>query len=283
MAFDAVGDTLRTRGPAQSAVFAVLLAAAIAAATFFQVDGGSSPWYPAAGIALAWLILGSWRVAPLVLVVGVGTDFLVTDGVRDQPLGLPLTQTALAVLGYTVVAVALDHLELERLDLRALGWFATLGVIVAPGWSALSAGLAQSWFTNGNPVLSEDSLTLFVGDAIGVITFTPLLLFLAGVPATPDVPHEVRPDTTGLEALLGAMALVAVPFLAAFGEGDGLFFPLLVAVIVPIVWVALRLEPVGVAMGVCLSTTAVSIAARIAPGVDADALIQVQTLMLTSV
>lgn len=272
---------MRTPGPVQAAIFTALLAAGILVTRYFAVDGGFSPWYPPAGIILAWLIVGTWRSAPLIVLVNVGADWLFTDGAREEEVVVLVITSAVA--GYAVAATLLNRLGIGRLDLRALGWFTALGVIAAPAWSSISASVVAAW-ADGTPLdLTSDNVTFFVGDAIGVMTFAPMLLLLSKARRAPPVSAEVAPDTSHTEAVLGAASLVVVPFLATFADADGLFFPLVVAAVVPLVWVALRRDPTWVSVGVCASTTAVSVAARLAPGIDGDALVQIQTIMLVSV
>lgn len=283
MITEGAARAMRTPGLAQAASFATLLTAAIFVTQYFAVDGGFSPWYPPAGIILAWLMVGTWRAAPLVVLVNVGADWLFTDGAREEDLGILVATSAVAVTGYAVAASLLNRLGIGRLDLRALGWFTALGVIAAPAWSSVSASVVAAWADGTSVELTSTNVTFFVGDAIGVMTFAPMLLLLSKARRAPPVSPEVAPDTSHAEAILGAASLVVVPFLATFADADGLFFPLVVAAMVPLVWVALRRDPTWVSVGVCASTTAVSVAARLAPGIDSDALVQIQTIMLVSV
>ena len=274
---------MRTPGPAQAVIFATLLTLGVFVTQSFAVDGGPSPWYPPAGIILAWLMVSNWRMVPIVVAVNIGADWLLTDGARQEDLAVLASTSALAAAGYAVAAVLLNRLSTGCLDLRALGWFTALGVIAAPAWSSLSATVVAAGAGGTTIEFTSANVTFFVGDAIGVMTFAPMLLLVAKARQAPPVSSEVAPEASHLEAILGAATLVVVPFLAAFADADGLFFPLLIAAVVPLVWVALRRDPTWVSVGVCASTTAVSAAARLAPGVDSDALVQVQTIMLVSV
>jgi len=272
---------LQRRGVIQTVTFAGLLAIAMCASRFFQIDGGSSPWYPAAGITLAWLLAGSWRVAPLVFATTLVVDWLVTDGARGVPFDLLGARTLAGLVGYVVVATALRRLALVRLDLRSFAWFGALGVIAAPAWSALSASLLDRWYEAGPLVRSVDTYIYFVGDSIGVMTFTPMLLFVAGLWATPAIRSDLEPSTNVVETLLVAFVLVAVPFVAALTHSVTPF-ALLIALMVPILWVALRRDPMDAAVYLCASTTAVSIAAGLSPRTVGLGLVQVQAIMLTS-
>lgn len=279
MPLSAPHPPLARRGAAQTALFASAFAVSLFAARFFEQEGEASPWYPAAGVLLAWLLLASWRAVPLAFAVSVLVTPVLTHG--ELSVGLIVATTTSTIAGYLVAATVLRRLHLLQLDLPSLAWFATLAVIIAPAWSALSTRALVDQFGSHSPMTATDTWIFFVGDAIGVLTFAPVLLFLSGVWAMAPIERGLRPTTGSLEAAMMALALVAVPAAAELTRTRTPYV-LLIGMLVPIVWVSLRTRPLDAAVYLCVSTSVVSIAARIAPHIDAIALTELQAIMLCS-
>lgn len=275
----AVSRGIAARLLPRTVVFAALYALTVALARPFELPGGASPWYPAAGVLLAWLTVDGWKVAPLALAVRVGMSI----GVHDHSSADETwTEVALAtaVVAIHLGAAAVVHRSRAEQGVRRLALFTSCAVLPA----ALAAAFADAAITR----LADDSWgtatrTFFVGDAIGMMALTPVLLLWVGI-WRPRHDHGLTGrDRT--EAALQVLALVAVPALAAAADVDGLFVVVLVAGLGPLMWSAVRREPLHLALAVLASTTATAYATRVAiargPFVEPDLLV-VQSLMLTA-
>src|SRR5690606_36124337 len=108
-----------------------------------NLESGFAPWYPPAGLALAYLIAvgpsaaGTAVVARLAMVAVIAPEAL-----RDEPGGVAIRAVAITAC-YTAAAVALRRIGLDRARLRELGWFAAIGVVAAPLGAAVFVALVE--------------------------------------------------------------------------------------------------------------------------------------------
>jgi len=150
-----------------------------------QLTGLGSPVWPAAGVAFAAALEWRWRALP-----GVFLGSLVVNGLWLTRLGEPLPPTlrvaAAIALGATLGAgagAALVHRlvgPLRRLDTpRAVVLTLTLGGLLATTIAptiGVAAQLTTGLLSTGQA--APGWLTWWVGDAIGVIVFAPLVLMV---------------------------------------------------------------------------------------------------------
>ncbi|WP_051241690.1 MASE1 domain-containing protein [Azohydromonas australica] len=147
-------------------------------ALFIAPDLGAALW-PPSGLFLAALLLCANSRRPWFIVVGAVTDFVASFLIFGFPAGLSV---AIAV-GNTLEAAAGAYL-LRRWtgsDFRLEGTasvfaFTLLAALASPLLSTAVGGTAMSFHT-GQPLLSAWKLW-WTGDAVGVLIFTPLVLFL---------------------------------------------------------------------------------------------------------
>lgn len=265
----------------RTAGFAVLYAATIVLARPFEVPAGPSPWYPAAGVLLAWLMIDGIRVVGIALAVRVAFSFLVhhTDGGWVELGGELLT--GLAVVGVYGVAAWSGTLSLAAShSVQRFTRFTVLAVFPA----ALASGLASGLMTRLVPGGRTGSLLeFFVGDALGALVAAPLLLTLVGRWEPVEPSHS--PAGGGVGPVLQMIALTVPPATAAFAQIDGLFIVILAIGLTPITWFAVRRSSAQLSIAIVLVTTSAAVAARIViargPGTFDDLLIA-QTLMLTA-
>jgi diguanylate cyclase (GGDEF)-like protein/PAS domain S-box-containing protein len=198
-------------------------------------------FWPPTGIAVAALVIWGDRVLP-----GVAIGAFVAN--LTNGAGLP-TAAAITVgntLGPFVAVKALravkfkDTLDRTRdvLALFFIGGFAAMTVSATLGTAAL-------WLTGA---IADDSITSvwsvwWVGDAIGVALFAPLLL---AVRRRLIVLRSAHPDRVVRRRSEGLL-LILVTSVAAYGAFNvGILLPYVV--FVPIVWASLRFEQLGAAM-----------------------------------
>ena len=194
------------------------------------LTGGVAPIWPPAGLALALVIVRGPRILPA---IAVGE--LVANATSGTPLaaatGMAIGNTVEALAGLLLLRWVVGRsLVLHRVrDVIALS---TLGAAVATTLSA-TAGVLSLWTTGVIPAsaLRSSWEVWWVGDALGVLIITPLLL--SWVRPNPRLRSESAPLETA-----AALAMLAVATYAAFGGGSSypsLVFPALA-------WMAMRLD-----------------------------------------
>ena len=225
-----------------------------------SVQGNVTLFWPPAGIGLAALILGGWRLLPA---VALGTWAATATTGASWPLMLA------AVLGNSAAGLAgLGLLGWGKVD-RRLGGVRDIMLLVLLGGLAASlvsasAGTLGLIWSNAIPraLWASPWLTWWLGDSIGVMTVTPLVLYWAVRPFTSL--RRLKP----LE-LWGWAAAAAVAAIGLFG---GWVQPhlthMLVFVAFPLMlWAALRFGrrlTALCALVVCQSTV-IATAAGIGP------------------
>ena len=137
------------------------------------VNAGAGYW-PAAGVTLAALILVPVRRWPWVLGAVVAAE-IGGDALHDYPLAASAWWAAGNAIEPLVAALLLRRVGAGRLaPLRDLVWFLVAGVLVGPlvGAAVGSVGTLAEY---GNP-WSQVFFKWWVGDGLGVLVVTPLLL-----------------------------------------------------------------------------------------------------------
>ena len=172
---------------AQMALLACAYAlAAVLAQKLAFAPAYASPVWPAAGVALAGLLIGGQRMWPGVL-VGYLAFHLLQDagapgsdavGASAQAVILAGAATVQALLGAWLVRPMFEQLALgrERVVLRSLLLGGPLACLVAP-----TVGVAMLvWLGRiGSDAAAANWLTWWVGDSVGVVLFAPLAILLS--------------------------------------------------------------------------------------------------------
>jgi PAS domain S-box-containing protein len=222
----------------------VLAVTYVAAASFggglASAPGTATPVFPAAGVALAGLLLGGTRLWPGVWLGSLAVTLLVPPG------GTSLLTTLLAAAVTATGALAEAVLGAALLG-RVGGADAILGergvlvlsLVVAPVGAALSAATGVGALALAGVVADDDvglqALTWWLGDLTGVLLFTPFLVSWAGpVPVAGSEPGRRTVEVVLLGLLAAAVTWVA------FGGVDGHRLPLGFLPIPTLVFVALR-------------------------------------------
>ncbi|MFD9701385.1 MASE1 domain-containing protein [Lentzea sp. NPDC059081] len=218
-----------------------------------QFYGAVLPLWPSSGIALAAALLW-WRAWPLVLLALVTANLAL-----GRPVVLSaaeaLTETAGAMLtGFALTRLGL-HTSLRRARDAVL--LVLPGAVVGTVPAALVGSTAARWL---DPAAAASWLSWWVGDVLGVLVFTPLIL------ATCEFVH--RHGQRGFRSWIDAVALgapvdagtvvVCCAFTAAAVAIGGL--PSLLVLLPLNIWAAWRLEYVVTAWCVLLSAVGAIIA-----------------------
>jgi len=236
-----------------------------------------TPWSPAAGLSLATLLLIGPAAAPLVFLGALLADIVVRG--FPVPSFAVVIGCALVALSYGVVAILL------RARLGAAGKIRSvrdLGLLYAGGVAA--ASLAAIGFVAPLVLFGhlapehflQAALRYWVGDSIGIIAFTPLLLRLASAD-TARLMHWRR-YVAGTDAVQAAFLLACLWLVFGVEATDE--FKFFYVLFLPVAWIALRRGLTGAAWA-CLAVQIAVIVSSYLDKNDATVFVQLQALMLT--
>ncbi|MCG2586324.1 CHASE domain-containing protein [Massilia sp. TS11] len=201
---------LRTIGLSLLLALAYFGAARLGLALAFA-NSNASPVWPPAGIALAALVLGGWRLWPGVLIGAVAANLVAFLGNQVGTLSDCLTLSLAIGVGNTA-EILLAALLLRRVaggedPLGQLSHVYKFALIVA-GCAALAAavGTAALLLAHVVPGISKWTvlLTWWLGDTAGMLVLTPLLLAWGRARPRPPRGRE------WLEAGIGLLLLAAL-------------------------------------------------------------------------
>ena len=172
----------------------------------------ASPMYPAAGVALACVIVYGWRVLPSVALGGfvVGSWVVARQGLTHHALLLPLAMAAGAALQAWVGAHLVKRFLPSPLKLsapREIAGFFALGALLACVINA-SVGTAALYAIRALTVsdLAFTWGTWWIGDCLGVFIAAPIVLTLIGAPRADWAP---RRTTVAVPLMLVTVLLAA--------------------------------------------------------------------------
>jgi signal transduction histidine kinase len=195
-----------------------------------------TPWSPPAGLSVAFLLLAGLRFAPAVAAAAFLADALVRGGAVH--LGFSFASSAVIAACYAAVVAFL--LRAARMDpalrrLRDVAWLAATAVPASLAVAGAYVGLHAAAGLIPRAALTGSILRFWIGDMIGIVVTTPVLLVLAawrrGEPRAP------RRGVLETAAQAGAAA-AALAIVLWIGAPDApRFFYLLFP---PFIWIALR-------------------------------------------
>ena len=192
-----------------------------------------TPWNPPPGLSLAFLLRYGLRQAPWLFVAALAADFLVRGA--PAPLSVMIAASLLLAIGYTGVAALLTRVLGFRANLGTLRDAAVFIVTSGVACGAIALGFVALFAGSGLlPVreLKIGVMQFWIGDLIGIVVTTPVLLLLSRERERPSL----RPTrNAAIEALAIAVALWIV-FGTALGGEPKLFYVLFL----PVIWIAMR-------------------------------------------
>jgi signal transduction histidine kinase len=194
---------------------------------------GITPWNPPPGLSLFLLLRYGMRMAPWLLAATLAAQLLVR--------GLTVPWWLIAVLctvlagGYTAMGAVMRHRLAGREAIASLRDAALFAAIVVPSTCVIAvAYVGLAWL--GGVVAGDAfvaSLTHFwIGDTIGIVVTTPLLLAWAGADA--GAPRVGRFEKAA------QFASILVTLWIVFGAGGVVEVKLFYLLFVPLVWIAVR-------------------------------------------
>ncbi|WP_439657577.1 ATP-binding protein [Lentzea sp. HUAS TT2] len=218
-----------------------------------QVEGAILPLWPSSGIALAAALLW-WRAWPLVLLA-----LFTANLALGRPVVLCATEALTDTAGAMLTGFALTRLGLHTSLHRARDAVVLVlpGAVMGTVPAALVGSAATRWL---DPAASASWLSWWVGDVLGVLVFTPLIL------AACEFVHRHEPR--GLRSWIDAVAFgssveagISVACCAFTAAAVAIGGPPLLLALFPLnIWAAWRFEHVVTAWCVLMSTVGAIIA-----------------------
>jgi signal transduction histidine kinase len=222
------------RGAAISAAFVGAYVALDWASYIHPVaDLAITPWNPPPGLSLFLLLRYGLRYTPLLLVAAIAGD-LVVRGIPTQPV-LAVASSVLIATGYAAVgALLVGPLGVGRrlANLRDVNRFVSTAVLAPVPIGLAYVGLHTLLGKLPAADFGAAALQFWIGDAIGIIVTTPLLLEYA----------ERKPLARGsidVELVLQGVA-VALALWIVFGLQATDEFKFFYLLFLPLVWIAMR-------------------------------------------
>jgi PAS domain S-box-containing protein len=239
------------------------------------VDGAASGFWPAAGVGFAGLLLGGLRLWPAIAVATFAAmRFHSPEHEWPVDLALALGNAAAAVVGAWLFRNAGADLALRQPRDILVFALSAVGVV-----AALGAGTGLLVLVLDGRVTAETMLATtvnwYLGDAIGILAFAPVLLVWAA--------HRRRPAAwwAHLATMLTVTAVTAGLVFIANADNH----PISIYVLLPLIWAALSFGPVGAASAlpivVVLGMIGTSIGAGSfgRPGLAADSFLFLQQFL----
>lgn len=201
---------------------------------------GITPWNPSAGLMIALLLIKGPRYAPVVFVAELLSS--ATLPVVPVPTLAVLLGSLLLTSVYTGAGAVLRRAGLQR-GIRGSSYAGVLlsvsvvaSGIVAVGFVAIYAAAGIVPWSG----LAEAVYHYWIGDAIGIVVFTPPLLLAYQRVATGRAPDRREAPRRFVE--LAAQAAAIAVALAVVFSGTGVTHPFrhFYLVFLPLIWIAVR-------------------------------------------
>ncbi|MBP6513754.1 MAG: MASE1 domain-containing protein [Steroidobacteraceae bacterium] len=194
---------------------------------------GITPWNPQAGLTLAFLLVRGWRCAPWTAAAALLAELFV----RGSPAPIPVLALASLAPALAYGAVARWLVErggLSTLRTRRDALYLSGGAGVAALASAV--GYTSAFMVAGvlpQEILGAALARYWVGDLNGVLTLTPLLIYLQRAP-------ELAVQIRGRGALIvGQAVFLCATLWLVFGPTVAGDIRFVYALFAPVAWIAL--------------------------------------------
>lgn len=256
-------------------------------ATHFEVRPGVSIWYPSAGLNLALLVILGARYAPVVFVASFLSGFWIADPVIPaHHLVLPGLVITLSNAG-AAYWLRRSFSPRHPFDLKGGGRFVVvaflLPVVIAIG--AVSSYTLTGFAGYTAQTVLNVAATWWIGDAVGILTITPLALLVASVvTGRPTLGEGSREQmrfflrtTRGQVSAVGDVLLLAAALYGSFFATADPQFQFYVCFL-PLLWIALRNGLPRTLVAVLVVNAGATIAIHVR-GTPAD-LVDVQLFMI---
>jgi signal transduction histidine kinase len=232
-----------------------------------------TPWNPPPGLSLALLLRTGTRNAPWLFVAALLTEFML----RGPHGGLPvmLVAAALPAVVYTGTAAVLVRRLRFNPDFTSLrDGVVFIGVAIA-GSGAMAIAYVGWYVVTGElpgATYAFNALTYWIGDLIGIVVTTPLLLVASRRPR----PQFARRPFEAVAQVAVIGAIVWVVFASGWAEELKLFY----SIFLPLVWIAMRRGIEGTVIATTLIQVGMMVGMDVAGFAPGTAL-EFQMLLLT--
>lgn len=230
-----------------------------------------TPWNPGAGLTLAVMLLGGPAYAPFVLLAPALAGALVRSG--TALVQLYLAEGLLIGSVYVVLGLIVRSRSLFDPRMATVSSAITLVLIAVAGAGMASIAYVGSFGMAGlieRADVGEAITRFFIGDLIGILVVTPLLLLIA---------RRRHWPRWSWEALLPIVA-IAVALIVIFGLPHAREYQLFYLLFLPLLWCALRWGVLGAAMGLAGVQVGIVVALTWRHG-EAINLVSFQMLMIS--
>lgn len=231
---------------------------------------GVTPWNPQPGLTLAFLLILNFRYLPLVFLAAFLSDFLTHRGVDFFS---PMIEALIHTIAYGATAWLLKKTFRFDPHLRKVAdLLLLLGVMAfTTPVAAVLTVFPSIYFGEMEIGIAQDAiLHHMLGDYIGVVVITPLLLRLYAGMLKFRLSGEVIAQAIGIGVVL------EIVFALDVTEEARLFYLLFL----PLIWIVLRHGLNGAALGGAAIQIGVIAASVIDEG-DVATLVELQVLLLT--
>ena len=196
-----------------------------------------TPWNPSPGIGLAWLLVYGVSWAPLLFVAALLANFA-GDGPQFS-LAQSLLQSVLLTGGYAGLAYFLRagplsmDLRLSRMRDMIIFTLATTAatLLISALFVLLQSDSAAFW----HPQDVRFLIRVWIGDLVGVLVFTPLLLLSWSRPLR----FSLR-DQNAFTHIFGIFLSALFAFWVVYGNNPAEQITSLYLMFLPLIWAALR-------------------------------------------
>jgi PAS domain S-box-containing protein len=198
-----------------------------------------TPWNPPAGLTLALLVAQGLSLAPAVFVAAFMSSQLLP--LAHVPLIAGIGGAAVITSGYTVAAAILRRILIGRTWLQDVRDTVLFIVVAVAAAGIISAGFVAAYAITGAIPWSEFRQAAFrdwIGDAIGVVVLTPVVLVLTERLAHP---RRWRWNWRAAVEVVAQWAAIAAALALVFGFHQHRYaFELFYLLFLPLVWAAAR-------------------------------------------
>jgi two-component system, LuxR family, sensor kinase FixL len=200
-----------------------------------------TPWNPPPGLTLVLLLVDGLAYTPAVVAAALLSSQILPL-VRVPPL-TGLASSLVIGLGYAGAAAALRLVFRIDIRLRRASDLVLLMVVATIAAGVVSFGFVSTYVLAGIihwGDAGESGFQLWIGDAIGVVVLTPLLLVARDYMQNrrPIAPQRILP---GAVETVAQLASIAASLVLVFGfQQDRYSFQLFYLLFLPVVWIAAR-------------------------------------------
>lgn len=220
---------------------------------------GITPWNPPPGLTVAVVFLGGRVFAPFVLIAPALADVWV----RGAPLGAIAELISSVSIGSVYLATGLLLQKSTRFDPRFRSAQDALSFIaISAGSAALATSLNVAVLMSFGAIepyeIPHIAWRAAIGDLIGILVLTPLLLLISAFRPWPKF---------GTETVLQVLSIIAA-LVIVFGYREATAFQLFYVLFLPLLWVSMKHGPPGAAIALALIQLGLIMGAEIRFGAD---------------